>query len=252
MPVPLTGLVSREYAETRRRDLDPRRANPQAGPGDPWPFDPAVSGARFERSSVSGDGQTTHITVVDRDRNMVSLTSTLGELYGSAVTIAGTGIVLNNATTWFDPEPGSVNSIGPGKRVMSAASPFLLLRDGAPYAAVGSPGGRRVISAVYQVIVNMVDFGLGVQQAISAPRAHSEGALTEISTRFGAEVIDALAAMDHQIVRREDSLSESHFARPSGIRVDGAEGPAAWRGIPVHAGNGSRDVRTTGRARVRT
>ena len=224
LPVPLTGLMSREYAETRRRDLDPRRANPQAGPGDPWPFNPADSGTRFERSSVSGDGQTTHINVIDRDRNMVSLTSTLGELYGSAVTIAGTGIVLNNATTWFDPEPGSVNSIAPGKRVMSAASPFLLLRDGVPYAAVGSPGGRRVISAVYQVVVNQVDFGLGMQPAISAPRAHSEGTLTEISTRFGDEVIDALAAMGHEIVRREDSLSESHFARPSGIRVNGAEG----------------------------
>jgi gamma-glutamyltranspeptidase/glutathione hydrolase len=77
---------------------------------------------------------------------------------------------------------------------------------------------------VCQVIVNLVDFGLGMQEAISAPRAHSEGTLTEISTRFGDEVIDALAAMGHEIVRREDSLSESHFARPSGIRVNGAEG----------------------------
>lgn len=220
MPVPLDGIVSREYADVRRGDLDPRRANPQAQPGDPWPFDPQRDAARFERSAVAGDGQTTHMNVVDKDRNMVSLTSTLGDAYGSAVTIAKTGIVLNNATMWFDPVPGSVNSIGPGKRVMSAASPFLLLRDGAPFAAVGSPGGRRVLSAVYQVIVNVLDYHNGMQAAISAPRAHSEGAATEISTRFGDQVIDALAAMGHQVVRREDSLSESHFARPSGIRVD--------------------------------
>lgn len=219
IPVPMDGLVSREYADVRRAGLDESRANPHAEPGDPWQFDPAGDGARFARSSVSGDGQTTHINAVDQDRNMVSLTSTLGDAYGSAVTIAGTGIVLNNATMWFDPVPGSVNSIGPGKRVMSAASPFLLTREGAPLAAIGSPGGRRVISAVYQVIVNLLDFERGMQAAISAPRAHSEGALTEISTRFGAEVIDALAAMGHQIERREDTLSASFFARPSGIRV---------------------------------
>jgi gamma-glutamyltranspeptidase/glutathione hydrolase len=224
IPVPLAGIVSRDYAAIRRADLDPQRANPQATPGDPWPYDPAGDGERFERSAVSGDGMTTHINVVDGDRNMVSLTSTLGDAYGSAVTIAGTGIVLNNATMWFDPVPGSVNSIGPGKRVMSAASPFLLLRDGAPFAAVGSPGGRRVISAVYQVIVNLTDFGMGMQASISAPRAHSEGPVTEISTRFGAEMLDALAALGHSIQPREDSLSESHFARPSGIRVDATDG----------------------------
>ncbi|HUG15927.1 MAG TPA: gamma-glutamyltransferase [Thermomicrobiales bacterium] len=219
MPVPMEGIVSRDYAAIRRGALDPSRASPGAEPGDPWPFETTVDAVRFKRSAVSGDGQTTHVNVVDKDRNMVSLTSTLGDAYGSAVTIAKTGIVLNNATMWFDPVPGSVNSIGPGKRVMSAASPFLLLRDGAPYAAIGSPGGRRVISAVYQVIINLIDFEQGMQAAISAPRAHSEGPLTEISTRFGDEVIEALAAMGHQIARREDTLSASFFARPSGIRV---------------------------------
>lgn len=224
VPVPLEGIVSRDYAALRRADIDPQRANPQAAPGDPWSFDPAGSGARFARSSAGGDGQTTHINVVDKDRNMVSLTSTLGELYGSAVTVAGTGIVLNNATTWFDPEPGSVNSVGPGKRVMSAAAPFLLLRDGAPFAAVGSPGGRKVISAVYQIIVNLVDYHRPMQQSISAPRAHSEGPLTEISTRFPAELIDALAAMGHEIARRDDDLASAFFARPSGIRVSQEDG----------------------------
>ena len=223
MPVPLEGIVSRDYAGVRRGDLDPQRANPQAGPGDPWPFDPGAA-TRFERSSVSGDGNTTHINVVDKDRNMVSLTSTLGELYGSAVTIAGTGIVLNNATTWFDPEPGSVNSVGPGKRVMSAAAPFLLLRDGLPFAAVGSPGGRKVISAVAQIIINLTDFHRPMQQSISAPRAHSEGPITEISTRFPPELIDALAAMGHEIARRDDNLASAFFARPSGIRVNQEEG----------------------------
>ena len=116
--------------------------------------------------------------------------------------------------------PGAVTSIGPGKRVMSAATPVILMRDGKPYAAVGSPGGRRVMSAVYQIIVNLIDFGLGMQEAVSAPRVHSEGPATEISTRYPAEVIEQLEQMGHQIVRREESISSSFFARPNGVKID--------------------------------
>src|SRR5699024_10705368 len=134
--------------------------------------------------------------------------------------VKDTGILLNNATMWFDPEPGAVTSIGPGKRIMSASSPLLVMRDGSPLAAVGSPGGRRVISALYQVLLNMIDFNLGIQQAISAPRLHSEGPTLEISTRMPVETLSALEEMGHPIARREDSLSTSFFARPSGIRVN--------------------------------
>ena len=219
-PVPLKGAISPGYAAARRGTIDLKRATPNEGPGDPWPFETGRAAFYPERSGVTGDGQTTHISIIDRERNVVSLTSTLGAAFGCGVVIKGTGITLNNAVTWFDPRPGAVTSIGPGKRVMSAATPVIVLRDGKPFAAVGSPGGRRVMSAVYQVIVNLVDFKLGMQAAISAPRAHSEGAATEISTRFPAEVIDGLAQMGHQIVRREESLSSSFFARPNGVMID--------------------------------
>ncbi len=219
-PVPLKGAISRGYAETRRATIDPDHATPEDGPGDPWPFEPGREAVYPERAGVTGEGQTTHISIVDRDRNVVSLTSTLGAAFGSGVVIKGTGITLNNAVTWFDPRPGAVTSIGPGKRVMSAATPVILMRDGKPYAAVGSPGGRRVMSAVYQIIVNLIDFGLGMQAAVSAPRVHSEGPETEISTRFPAEVIDQLEQMGHQIVRREESISSSFFARPNGVKID--------------------------------
>ncbi len=220
MPVPLKGAVSSGYAEVRRGTIDPQHATPNEGPGDPWPFEEGREAVYPERSGVTGEGQTTHISVIDRDRNIVSLTSTLGAAFGSGVVIKGTGITLNNATTWFDPRPGAVTSIGPGKRVMSAATPVIVLRDGKPFAAVGSPGGRRVMSAVYQIIVNLIDFKMGMQAAISAPRVHSEGPATEISTRFPAEVIDGLEAIGHQIVRREESLSSSFFARPNGVMID--------------------------------
>lgn len=224
MPVPLKGVISPDYATTRRATIDPNRATPGEEPGDPWPFDPSGAAAYPARSGMTGEGQTTHITVVDRDRNMVSLTSTLGAAFGSGVVIKGAGILLNNAVTWFDPRPGAVASIGPGKRVMSAATPVIMERDGRPFAAVGSPGGRRVMSAIHQIIVNLIDFGLGMQAAISAPRVHSEGRATEISTRLPPEVIAALEGMGHEIVPREDSLSASFFARPNGVRVDDETG----------------------------
>jgi gamma-glutamyltranspeptidase/glutathione hydrolase len=151
---------------------------------------------------------------------MVSLTSTLGGVYGSGVVIKGTGIVLNNATMWFDPEPGSVTSIGPGKRTMSAASQVVMLKDGKPFAAFGSPGGRRVISAVYQIAVNLIDYGMSIQPAISAPRIHSEGRASEVSTRIPDEVRNALRELGHEVVDREESLSTNFFARPNGVMID--------------------------------
>lgn len=241
-PTPLRGIVSPEYAAARRATIDPARATPDAGPGDPWAFEPGDVRAEPARSGAPGDGHTTHMTVIDRDRNMVALTSTLGGVFGAGVVIAGTGITLNNAVTWFDPEPGAVTSIGPGKRVMSASSPVVLLRDGRPYAALGAPGARRVMSAICQVIVNLVDFGMGMQAAISAPRVHAEGAATEISERYPAGVFAGLEGLGHRLIPREDSLAEMHFARPNGILIDPATGllrggvfqftPATAIGVP--------------------
>ncbi len=222
-PVPYDGVISADYAELLRDGLDPNRATPGASAGDPWPFDTRErDGGSAPRPGNGGEGHTTHINVIDKDHNMVSMTSTLGAVYGSAVVIKDTGITLNNGTMWFDPEPGAVTSIGPNKRVLSAASPVLAVRDGRPFAAIGAPGGRRVISAVYQVLINLLDFERGMQGAISAPRIHSEGAGVEISTRFPEATLAGLRALGHELTLREDSLSSSFFARPSGIMLDSA------------------------------
>jgi gamma-glutamyltranspeptidase/glutathione hydrolase len=225
MPVPYRGVIAAEYAAEQRRTIDPNRATPDAVPGDPWRFDPNREAMlQPARSGNGGEGQTTQITTIDRDRNMVSLTSTLGGTFGSAVVIKGTGITLNNAATWFDPEPGAVMSIGPGKRVMSAAAPVIVLRDGVPLLALGSPGGRRVISAIYECLVNVIDFGMGMQAAISAPRVHAEGSRTEVSNRLPVEVIEELRQMGHEVEVLDDALFTSHFARPNGILIDPATG----------------------------
>jgi gamma-glutamyltranspeptidase/glutathione hydrolase len=220
MPVPYQGLIAKAYADARRRSIDPEKAAPDATHGDPWPFDRPERAWVPARPSGAGEGMTTHITVVDRDRNLVSLTSTLGATFGSAVVIEGAGICLNNGTCWFDPEPGSVTSIGPGKRILSAAAPVVVTRQGRPFLALGSPGGRRVISAIVQCVVNAIDFGLGMQAAVSAPRVHAEGRPTLVSDRFPAAVVDGLAAMGHDVRVCEDNLGGGQFARPSGIMVD--------------------------------
>jgi gamma-glutamyltranspeptidase / glutathione hydrolase len=224
MPVPYQGMTSKAFADTRRATIDPGRATPNASHGDPWPFDAPEHAWVPARASAAGEGMTTHITVVDRDRNLVSLTSTLGMTFGSGVVVEGTGICLNNGTCWFDPEPGSVTSIGPGKRILSAASPVLVSRGGRPWLALGSPGGRRVISAVYQCLVNAIDFGLGMQAAVSAPRVHAEGPDTLISNRFPGPVIDGLRSLGHAVTVCEDDLGGGQFARPSGIMVDDRSG----------------------------
>jgi gamma-glutamyltranspeptidase / glutathione hydrolase len=230
-PVPLQGVASRAYSDQRRGDIDPSRATPDAVPGDPWPFDPG-QGQMPGRSGNGGDSLTTHMSVIDSEHNMVSLTSTLGALYGSGVVIEGTGIVLNNATMWFDPEPGAVTTVGPGKRVMSAATPVLVLRDGQPFASIGSPGGRRVISAVYQILVNMIDYRMSVQPAISSPRLHSEGPLTEVSSRYPEGVVEHLKSIGHQVALRDETLSSSYFARPNGVMIDPETGELRGGAFP--------------------
>jgi gamma-glutamyltranspeptidase / glutathione hydrolase len=151
---------------------------------------------------------------------VVSLTSTHGELFGSGVVARGTGILLNNGMTWFDPEPGHVNSIQPGKRTLWAPTPTLVLHDRKPLMAIGAPGGRRIISALVQSLVNVLDFNLGVQDAVTMPRIHCEGPVTEADSRLAPETIDGLASRGHRLKVVEDNGASFRFARPGGIRID--------------------------------
>jgi gamma-glutamyltranspeptidase/glutathione hydrolase len=222
--VPFDGVLSKAYAAELADQIDPRRATPSASAGDPWRFDSNRPGsARGPRSTVAGsDTCTTHLTVVDRDRNVVSLTSTLGETFGSAVVARGTGILLNNGMTWFNPEPGQVNSLEAGKRIFWAPSPTIVLRDGRPLLALGAPGGRRIISAIVQSLVNLLDFELGIQEAVSAPRVHCEGSLTEAEARLEPALLEELASRGHRLEVMEETATSFSFARPNGIRIDPA------------------------------
>jgi gamma-glutamyltranspeptidase/glutathione hydrolase len=219
--VPWHGLLTPEYAAERRRQISPTRALGEYEAGDPWPYEQRPRPAEtYLPSRPWHTGGTTHLSVVDRDRNLVALTQTL--LSWSGVALPRTGIIMNDAMGWFDPEPSRANSIAPHKRALNNMSPVLLLRDGAPYVTLGAPGGRRIISAIVQSLVNVLDHGLGVQAAVTTPRLHCEGQLTEIDARTPAEVVSDLQRRGHQVKVHEEHASSFRFARPSGIRVDPA------------------------------
>jgi len=221
--VPLEGLLSREYAAHRRAAIDPRRARPHIGPGEPWTFQQAKHPAAQARIPRGEGGCTTHLCVIDRDRNMVSLTNTLLDVWGSMVMPAGTGIVLNDGMGWYDPEPGHLNSIAPGKRPLSAGAMMLVRRGGRPFMALGAPGGRKIITAVMQVLINVVDYGMGMQAAIAAPRMHAEAQTVSLDARLTA-VGAQLAAMGHNVDLQEETYLSVNFARPVGIMIDPADG----------------------------
>jgi gamma-glutamyltranspeptidase / glutathione hydrolase len=167
---------------------------------------------------------TTHLNAIDRDHTMVSLTQTLGQGFGSGFVPKGTGIVLVDGMTWFDPVPGHPNSIAPGKRVLWAGSPTLVVHGDRPLLAVGAPGGRKIMSAVTQAIVNVIDFGDGPQDAVNRPRVHDEGEGLLVDSRIPPDVRDGLAALGHRVDVKEETLMSAWFARPNAILVDPTTG----------------------------
>jgi gamma-glutamyltranspeptidase/glutathione hydrolase len=157
--------------------------------------------------------------VVDRFGNAVSNTTTLNFSYGLGLVADGTGILLNNELDDFAAKPGAPNAYGlvggeanapgPGKRPLSSMSPTIVLRDGKPLLVTGSPGGSRIITAVLQVIVNVIDRNLPVMQAVSEPRFHHQWQPDEVVVErgFPPALIGALIARGHKVVERNPGTS---------------------------------------------
>ena len=197
----------------------PVGANEQGGAEHLHLVAEALRAAFLHRFSQLAD-HTTHLNAIDGDRTMVALTQTLGQGFGSGFVPKGTGVVLLDTMTWFDPVPDHPNSVAPGKRVLWAGSPTLLVKDDRPLLAVGAPGGRKIMSAVTQSIVNIVDFGDGPQDAVNRPRVHDEGEGLLTDSRIPESVRTALAEQGHTIDVKEETLMSAWFARPQAILVD--------------------------------
>lgn len=189
--VPVAGLISKLYADSLARNISRFRTSKITGPGNPLAYMPEETLPQIPAApvkygeSTGGNGQhTTHLSVVDRWGNLVSMTATINTTFGSGYVIPGTGILLNNEMDDFATAPGvenyfglvggDANAIAPRKRPLSSMSPTLVFYQGRPFMVVGSPGGPRIITTVMEVISNVVDHGMDIQEAVDAPRVHQQ------------------------------------------------------------------------------
>ncbi|HEX6989535.1 MAG TPA: gamma-glutamyltransferase [Bacillota bacterium] len=205
--VPLAGLLDDAYQEARLQQIDPRRAG-SYGPGDPWRFQEAKPDPRLFTPTPEGriaggqDAHTTHHSHVDRWGNMVSMTQSLGDAFGSAVMVPDHGFFLNNAMKLFDPRPGRANSIAPHKRPATAPCPTMAFLGPNPVLALGSPSGTRILNAIAQVLVHVFRHGLSLQYAVNLPRLHWSGDELEIESDLPAAAQEDLASRGHRLERR--------------------------------------------------
>jgi len=180
--VPGRALLSKEYAALRRPLIDPARASREKRPGDPWKFFPVdfsrLVSATPNREKSTGKnyrepGDTTAVEVVDRDGNLFSATPSSGWLLGGAFVAGDTGIPMSNRMQAFRLDPDSPNVLAGGKRPRTTLTPTVVLKDGRPFLAIGTPGGDSQDQQILLVLLNMIDFGMDVQAAIEAPRINS-------------------------------------------------------------------------------
>lgn len=141
---------------------------------------------------------TTHVTVADRDGNIVAATHTINGLFGAGFMVPGTGIIPNNYMLNYDPHPGQAMSIAPGKRVPTSMAPMIVLRGGRPAFALGLPGAVRIFPSALQAISNIIDHGMSVQEAVEAPRLWTDGQHVELEPAY-ADRAPALAARGHEV-----------------------------------------------------
>lgn len=222
--IPRARLLSKAYAASRRESIDLHHATrsmdvaPGIGAGD------------------AEGTETTHFSVVDGQGNAVAITTTLNFLFGSGVTVDGAGLVLNDEMDDFAAKPGTpngfglvqgeANAIAPGKRMLSAMTPTVVLSpDGQPFVITGARGGPRIISAVFQILSNVVDYGMDIAAAVSAPRIHHQHLPDVLYYEAGGlpgETIQALEAMGHHVQARNAYIGNA----PSILRR-----PGRWTGV---------------------
>ncbi|HXV56428.1 MAG TPA: gamma-glutamyltransferase, partial [Gaiellaceae bacterium] len=171
--VPLRGLLSDAFAAERRAEIDPAQASAHpAAPGDPWPYDGGSGAAGTAAAAAQGGETTTHLTVADRRGTVVSYTFTIESTGGNGIVVPGWGFLLNNELTDFNYDSLThPNRVEGGKRPRSSMSPTIVLEDGEPLLALGSPGGSTIITTVLQLLVDRLDLGSTLPDAIAAPRA---------------------------------------------------------------------------------
>ncbi|MBN9582306.1 MAG: gamma-glutamyltransferase, partial [Afipia sp.] len=206
---PVTQLTAKDYAARQRATIVMDKATPWRDAAAPLPHE---------------GGNTTHFSVADRVGNAVSNTTTLNLSYGLGLVPDGTGVLLNNELDDFTAAPGASNAFGlvgfeanlpgPGKRPLSSMSPTIVLKDGKPVLVTGTPGGSRIISAVLQIVVNVLDYNMDVAAAVAAPRVHHQWMpdAVRVERGFPQATLDALKAKGHEVLEPLGQTSANSIA----------------------------------------
>lgn len=179
--VPVAMLISKDYARRRGGDIDMAKAR------------------AVENPATGESNHTTHVTAADADGNVIATTQTIHGVFGSKVTIPGTGVLMNNTMNIFDPHPGLANSIAPGKRMTSSMSPTIVFKDGRPEFALGLPGAVRIFPSAMQAIVNVIDHGMSPQEAVEAPRVWTLGEQLDVEAGVPEEIRAELGRRGHRV-----------------------------------------------------
>jgi len=222
--VPVTGLISKSYANQLRRKININRATPSKdiAPGNPQPF-------------VEGNN-TTHYSVMDKDGNIVANTYTLNFSYGTKLTAAGTGIMLNNEMDDFAGKlgvpnafgliGGEPNAIAPEKRMLSSMTPTIVFKEGKPFLVTGSPGGSRIINTVLQVIMNLIDHKMNIAAATNAVRVHHQWVpdILQVEQGLNGDTIRLLTEKGHKI-SVQNAMGSTQSIMQVGNSFQGASDP---------------------------
>jgi gamma-glutamyltranspeptidase/glutathione hydrolase len=222
---PVDVLTSDLYIHERMSNVDPEHATP------------SNTIKEGEVTNKKESSETTHLSIVDVEGNAVAVTTTLNGRYGSRVVVAGAGFLLNNEMDDFSVKPGvpnmygavggEANKIEPGKRMLSSMTPTIVERDGKLFMIVGSPGGTTIITSVFQTIVNVIEFKMNLQQAITAKRFHSQWLPDNIQMEedaFDEQTIATLQKMGHIIVPvKELGRVDAILVMPNGTLEGGAD-----------------------------
>lgn len=220
--VPVETLTSRAYADQRRALIDRTRAQAWA-PGIPAGREGA---------------DTTHLTVADGRGTVVCTTQTINSLFGARFIVPGLGMIPNDYMSNFDPRPGRALSIAPGKRVTTSMSPMMTLLEGSVVHALGLPGGRKIFPSALQALLNLIDHGMSLQEAVEAPRIWTEGPVLEVEHGVPEAVREGLRARGHKL-----QVMPTVAGGMNGVHLhaDGTmTGAACWRadGMAVASGGG--------------
>jgi gamma-glutamyltranspeptidase/glutathione hydrolase len=177
-----------------------------------------------ETSDHRDPSTTTHLNVIDREGNMVALTQTLLSVFGSKVVLPTSGVLMNNGIMWFDPRPGSPNSLAPNKRPLTNMCPLIVRRNGKGWFAMGASGGRKIFPAVYQLSSFLIDHGMTLEDAFHQPRIDASGGDTVgADPRLPDAVLKALEEK-FPVNLTELVVYPTNFACPSAVYRDPASG----------------------------